>query len=113
MKGTDSKAGDIGSDARYEEMFKLFDHDKDGLLNRRDLMKAGACAEGTAMQVTPPDGIGSARQRARYTNSSLNLENCAFTSRKTDRRICRINCGSAIALRAGKRSSHDQKLSCG
>ena len=49
---------------RYEEMFKLFDHDKDGLLNRRDLMKAGACAEGTAMQVTPPDGIGSARQRA-------------------------------------------------
>ena len=35
-------------------MFKLFDHDKDGLLNRRDLMKAGACSEGTALQVTPP-----------------------------------------------------------
>lgn len=35
----------------YEEMFKLFDHDGDGVINKKDLMKAGACSSATARDV--------------------------------------------------------------
>merc|ERR1719235_560265 len=35
----------------YEEMFKLFDHDGDGFINKKDLMKAGACSSATARDV--------------------------------------------------------------